>query len=67
MDFDFETRFKRGILNVLPHQLSHMYDMLQLDFGRGEDLGDVEMGFVGEGGETGGQCGSGGLRRWEWV
>ena len=35
MDFDFETRFKRSILNVLPHQLSHMYDMLQLDFGRG--------------------------------
>ena len=49
MDFDFETRFKRGILNVLPHQLSHMYDMLQLDFGRGEDLGDVEMGLLERG------------------
>ena len=49
MDFDFETRFKRGILNVLPHQLSHMYDMLQLDFGRGENLGDVEMGLLESG------------------
>ena len=49
MDFDFETRFKRGILNVLPHQLSHMYDMLQLDFGRGENLGDVEMGLLERG------------------
>ena len=48
-DFDFETRFKRGILNVLPHQLSHMYDMLQLDFGRGENLGDVEMGLLERG------------------
>ena len=49
MDFDFETRFKRGILNILPHQLSHMYDMLQLDFGRGENLGDVEMGLLESG------------------
>ena len=49
MDFDFETRFKRGILNVLPHQLLHMYDMLQLDFGRGENLGDVEMGLLESG------------------
>ena len=49
MDFDFEMRFKRGILNVLPHQLSHMYDMLQLDFGRGENLGDVEMGLLESG------------------
>ena len=36
-EFDFDTRFKRGILNVLPHNLSHMYDMLNLDFGRGEE------------------------------
>ena len=36
-DFNFETRFKRGILNVLPHELSHMYDLVRLDFGRGEE------------------------------
>ena len=26
-----------------------MYDMLQLDFGRGENLGDVEMGLLERG------------------
>ena len=26
-----------------------MYDMLQLDFGRGENLGDVEMGLLESG------------------
>ena len=31
--YDFETRFKRGVLNVLPHELSHMYSMLELDHG----------------------------------
>ena len=36
-DFNFETRFKRGILNVLPHELSHMYDLVGLDFGKGEE------------------------------
>ena len=36
-------------MNVLPHQLSHMYDMLQLDFGRGENLGGVEMGLLERG------------------
>ena len=24
-EFDFETKFKAGVLNVLPHNLSHMY------------------------------------------
>ena len=23
-EFDFETHFKRGVLNVLPHNLSHL-------------------------------------------
>ena len=32
-EYDFETRFKRGVLNVLPHELSHMYSMLELDHG----------------------------------
>ena len=36
-DFNFETRFKRGVLNVLPHELSHMYDLVGLDFGKGEE------------------------------
>ena len=43
-DFNFETRFKRGILNVLPHELSHMYDLVGLDFGKGE----VKEGFGGK-------------------
>ena len=40
MEFDFVTKFKKGVLNVLPHELSHCYDLLELDFGRGEKLGD---------------------------
>ena len=36
-DFNFKTRFKRGVLNVLPHELSHMYDLVGLDFGKGEE------------------------------
>ena len=34
-EFDFETHFKRGVLNVLPHNLSHLYAVLDLDFGTG--------------------------------
>ena len=34
MEFDFVTKFKKGVLNVLPHELSHCYDLLELDFGR---------------------------------
>ena len=33
-EYDFETRFKQGVLNVLPHELSHMYEMVLLDHGR---------------------------------
>ena len=33
----------------------------------GGEFGGCGDGFVGEGGETGGQCGSGGSRCWEWV
>lgn len=33
LEFDFEIGHKRGILNMLPHNLSHMYRMLQLDWG----------------------------------
>lgn len=36
-EFDFETKFKKGILNVLPHNLSHLYSVLDLDFGIVED------------------------------
>ena len=40
-EYDFETRFKRGVLNVLPHELSHMYSMLELDHGlKKPGLGD---------------------------
>ena len=40
-EYDFETRFKRGVLNVLPHELSHMYAMLELDHGlKKPGLGD---------------------------
>ena len=35
-EYDFETWFKKGVLNVLPHELSHMYDLVPLDFGRQE-------------------------------
>ena len=36
-EFDFDTVFKRGILNILPHNLSHMYGLMDdLDFGRKE-------------------------------
>ena len=35
-EFNFETKFKEGVLNVLPHCLLHMYKMLPLDFGTGE-------------------------------
>ena len=45
-EFTFETKFKEGILNVLPHNLSHMYDLLLLDFGRGEKLEVVSEGKV---------------------
>ena len=24
-EYDFEMRFKRGVLNVLPHELSHVF------------------------------------------
>ena len=40
-EYDFETCFKRGVLNVLPHELSHMYSMLELDHGlKKPGLGD---------------------------
>ena len=40
-EYDFETCFKRGVLNVLPHELSHMYAMLELDHGlKKPGLGD---------------------------
>ena len=40
-EYDFETHFKRGVLNVLPHELSHMYSMLELDHGlKKPGLGD---------------------------
>ena len=40
-EYDFETCFKRGVLNVLPHELSHMYSMLKLDHGlKKPGLGD---------------------------
>ena len=40
-EYDFETRFKRGVLNVLPHELLHMYSMLELDHGlKKPGLGD---------------------------
>ena len=42
-DYDFETRFKRGVLNVLPHTLSHMYGLLDLDWGSKNDEG-VQQG-----------------------
>ena len=48
MEFDFVTRFKKGVLNVLPHELSHCYDLLELDFGRGEKLGDKGVGLLGK-------------------
>ena len=48
MEFDFVTRFKKGVLNVLPHELSHCYDLLELDFGRGEKLGDKGAGLLGK-------------------
>ena len=46
-EFDFETTFKRGILNVLPHNLSHMYNLVSLDFGDRERA--KEKVNVGEG------------------
>ena len=40
-EYDFEMRFKRGVLNVLPHELLHMYSMLELDHGlKKPGLGD---------------------------
>ena len=45
-EFTFETKFKEGVLNVLPHNLSHMYDLLPLDFGRGEKPEVVSEGKV---------------------
>ena len=48
MEFDFVTKFKKGVLNVLPHELSHCYDLLELDFGRGEKLGDKGVGLLGK-------------------
>ena len=48
MEFDFVTKFKKGVLNVLPHELSHCYDLLELDFGRGEKLGDKGAGLLGK-------------------
>ena len=42
-EYDFETCFKRGVLNVLPHELSHMYSMLELDHG-------LEKPGLGDGG-----------------
>ena len=36
---DFETKFKAGVLNVLPHNLSHLYGLMGLDFGLGEAKG----------------------------
>ena len=35
-EYDFKTQFKKGVLNVLLHKLSHMYDLVPLDFGRQE-------------------------------
>ena len=47
-EYDFETHFKRGVLNVLPHELLHMYAMLELDHGlKKPGLGDGG-GVVGE-------------------
>ena len=43
-EFDFETRFKKGVLNVLPHNLSHLYSVLDLDFGTGEEAGEKSEG-----------------------
>ena len=34
-EYDFSTRWKKGVLNVLPHELSHLYRLLPLDFGTG--------------------------------
>ena len=48
MEFDFVTKFKKGVLNVLPYELSHCYDLLELDFGRGEKLGDKGAGLLGK-------------------
>ena len=42
----FETKFKESVLNVLPHNLSHMYDLLPLDFGRGDKPEVVSEGKV---------------------
>ena len=47
-EFDFETSFKKGILNVLPDSLSRLYDCLELDFGRGEGRGGEEEKEQGE-------------------
>ena len=41
-EFDFETSFKKGILNVLPDSLSRLYDSVELDFGRGVGRGEEE-------------------------